>query len=311
MENLRLILLTIGCLFILGIYLREVFLNSKTHQNKEMLEAVDELPDLPEINEIATVEKQREPLTGFEQEAESIANLGNFLSRARNDSPEDSVLPDKISARAAEADAAGDNIDLMNISAAKEVALDDEPATDEFDESVDLFSAVEGDGDEETDSVSANQPAEKSLEQGSKEKAPEILILYIVSASTDFFNGDLINEAVLKVGMDYGDMNIFHHFGTDLLRAKQPLLSMANMYEPGTFDLAQMANLKTKGLALFMYAPPKTMAAESIFDLFLNTARQIAVLLDGELRTATHEPLNDAAINSLRDQAQSLASMGS
>ena len=62
-------------------------------------------------------------------------------------------------------------------------------------------------------------------------------------------------------------MDIFHHFGDngriddfddsslDSRRANQPLFSVANMYEPGIFILEEMANLRTKGIAAFMYKP--------------------------------------------------------
>jgi len=167
----------------------------------------------------------------------------------------------------------------------------------------DIHLQDEIDRKEETDSESIEQEIEIPENNQSSE---DLLVLYITSPTHTLFNGLSISKAADEVGMVYGHMNIFHHFGPGKLHSGQPLFSIANMYEPGSFDLGRMADLKTKGIAAFMYSPA-SIDASVVFELFLNTTQRIAELLGGEVRTSDNELLNNAAINFLRDKAESLS----
>ena len=106
-------------------------------------------------------------------------------------------------------------------------------------------------------------------------------------------------------GMEYGVMNIFHHFGVEQSRSKQPLFSMANMLEPGNFNLDDMDVMATRGVVLFM---GQTSPADRrpVFDLLLNTVQQLADYLDGEIRDSDHDLLTETKINALRDELQQI-----
>ena len=77
MDNLRLILFVIGCLVVLGIYLWDIFFKEEPKKRTDMLDAVDELPDMPMpiINNRNT-----------EDHHHAMTDLGNLLTEARNNS---------------------------------------------------------------------------------------------------------------------------------------------------------------------------------------------------------------------------------
>ena len=71
MDNLRLVLLLIGCLLVLGIYLWDIFFRREARGDGDMLEAMDDLPD-PDADQ-----QDHAPATGR-------AGLGSLLARSRD-----------------------------------------------------------------------------------------------------------------------------------------------------------------------------------------------------------------------------------
>ena len=133
-----------------------------------------------------------------------------------------------------------------------------------------------------------------------KEESEGLLILHIVSPDETGFNGVSIREAASGAGMVFGRMDIFHHFGSGGPEAAEPWFSMANMYEPGAFDRAGMAELQTRGVVVFMY-PPSAPEPGAVFDLFLDATQTMARALGGEILTAGRLPLTVAATTALRE----------
>ncbi len=116
------------------------------------------------------------------------------------------------------------------------------------------------------------------------------------------FYGDDILCVAQDVGMELGEMDIFHHYGDDS-EQKQAVYSMASMVEPGVFPVENMDSFSTPGLAIFARLPgPKD--GLSIFADILHTAEQLANLLDGELRDETHSALSKQTISHIREEIQ-------
>ena len=323
MDNLRLILLIIGCILVLGIYLWEVFYKGTPKKRTDILDAVDEIPDIP-----------IQPMSnGTDDYSTPLSDLGSLLTQSRNQSVNttDSVDAFKMTEPIKKTDVSISNLKaddggLNNIEPSEVNIKDDAPDKDlpmdmsvkDYESSLsdnndyDIFAAIEEDihTQEHTaidDEVSSLEDVNKEVEiPQNNQTSDDLLVLYITSPSHILFNGLSISKAVDEVGMVYGHMNIFHHFGPGKLHSGQPLFSIANMYEPGSFDLGRMADLKTKGIAAFMYSPA-SIDASVVFELFLNTTQRIAELLGGEVRTSNNELLNTANINSLREKAELLS----
>ncbi len=292
MDNLRLTLLIIGCLVVMGIYLWEVFYKGTPKKKTDILNAVDETPDIP----VTPIINNEVSIDNYSTEA--LADLGSLLTQSRNQDISSGNTPEpfKVSEASASIDDPDEGLPLaMSVK-------DYEASMAENNES-DVFAAIE----EELHSQDELEEEQEEVDLPQSNQASEdILVLYITSPSHISFNGLSISKAADEVGMIYGHMNIFHHFGPGKLHSGQPLFSVANMHEPGSFDLGRMADLKTKGLAVFMYSPA-SIDASVVFELFLNTTQRLAELLGGTVRTSDNELLNNAAISSLREKAESLS----
>jgi cell division protein ZipA len=298
MDKLRLTLLIIGCLIVLGIYLWEIFYRPNPRKRTDILDAVDEIPDLP-----------LSPLDEVEDYSEAVANLGSLLTQSRNQSKsinahsESFPIPEPIISHAESDEDSSLPLDMSVKDYEKELSSN---------EDFDVFAAIEEDIQEQEKSSADNKAAHIDEPEHDfdapdiNQNNQDILVLYITSPAHTLFNGLSISKAADEVGMVYGHMNIFHHFGPGKLHSGQPLFSIANMYEPGSFDLGRMADLKTKGIAAFMYSPA-SIDPLVVFELYLNTTQRIAKLLGGDVRTSDNELLNSTSINSLREKAASLS----
>ena len=127
----------------------------------------------------------------------------------------------------------------------------------------------------------------------------EIIVIYITAYKQPYFKGTDILKAAEAADMKYGDMRIFHYHGPDRKHALRPLLSLANISEPGYFVMEDMNTFTTKGLALFMCLPAE-MGGDIAFEFMLDAAHALARSLGGELRGADRQPLDEDAINKLR-----------
>ncbi len=142
------------------------------------------------------------------------------------------------------------------------------------------------------------EESERSLEDREEGRA-RILVLYLVVPPDSPYLGEAIWSAAEAVGMQFGEMGVFHHFGIGAMRLPQSLFCLANMFEPGRFDLDQMDEFETSGLVLFMPLPPPG-DKQVAFELMLNTAQRLSKRLGGELLDEHHEPLSAASIERLR-----------
>lgn len=129
--------------------------------------------------------------------------------------------------------------------------------------------------------------------------APEVLALYLRPLRSPAFLGPALLRVFNAVGLKFGDMQIYHHYGAGDLRAEQPLFSLANMFEPGHFDPTAMEDFETTGLAMFIQFPAP-LDGPVAFELFLNTAQRLAEALDAELLSDPSKPLDSATIENMR-----------
>lgn len=129
-----------------------------------------------------------------------------------------------------------------------------------------------------------------------------LLTLYVLPSGNDPFVGEFVIQALNGVGLQFGDMDIFHHFGAGKLKTEQPLFSVANMVEPGSFDLKRIERFSTVGLVFFLQLPASLDGAVS-FELFLNTAQRLTESLAGVLYADPKTPLDSPRIEEMRKVA--------
>lgn len=140
-------------------------------------------------------------------------------------------------------------------------------------------------------------PAPASPEKPARQR---IIVLYLEAQGDRVLAGRKVDSALKSVGMQFGDMGIYHHYGLGQMRAQQPLFSVANMFEPGAIDIEALEKFQTKGLAMFLRLPAAIDGLVA-FELMLNTAQRLAELLPAELRDDDHQALDSRAIEELRE----------
>ncbi len=128
-----------------------------------------------------------------------------------------------------------------------------------------------------------------------------IIVLYIIAQAESGFLGKDIVRVLEQLGLKYGEMNIFHHYGIGEMKSKDSIFSIANMVEPGTLHPDKIAETTTPGLALFMRLPGP-FGGRIGFDLMLTNAEKIADQLNGYIEDQTNKPLNNKIIFALRDK---------
>ncbi|CUS48675.1 MAG: cell division protein ZipA [Idiomarinaceae bacterium HL-53] len=118
-----------------------------------------------------------------------------------------------------------------------------------------------------------------------------------VEVVTLFVSGDIqgaiLLQTLTELGLKYGELDIFHRH-EDTAGKGTKLFSVADMYNPGVFDLDAIENFSTRGVALFMTLPMKA-DGHNAFTMMYNAANKIAeampraAVLDGNRNPITKQ----------------------
>lgn len=124
----------------------------------------------------------------------------------------------------------------------------------------------------------------------------EVLMLFIDKAEGTAIDGAKLLPTLLTLGFKYGEMDLFHRH-QDSSGKGEVLFSLANMFNPGTFDIDNMEQLSTRGLTIFMTLPN---AAEPLqtFNMMHNAAKKIADEFDATVLDDKRNPLDVAIVRS-------------
>jgi cell division protein ZipA len=278
MNDLRLILLGIGFFIIALIYFWDTFKQKSQNRSHTRKLTSFERDSFKDTRSLPTYDEDDEV------SAETLAELGEFLSNPK--------LPDidisNFSLRAKTTEFDQQDISQQRISNSKSIT----------EESV-------------AKSIDANShgrhPQRAEKDNSSKiDSADQIITFFIKPPSDKLFSGVDILSATESVGLKFGDMNIFHHYGMEGLETDQAIFSMASMYEPGYFELGNMDVFQTKGLVLFMQIPAPIDAMTAL--LFMQeTAMGLAEFLHGEIYSFDHKPIDENTLRTMRDKANGIA----
>ena len=115
---------------------------------------------------------------------------------------------------------------------------------------------------------------------------PAVVALHIVAKEGEFVGAELVKAANLAA-MRYGEMDIFHFLGAT---SGAVTFRMANMLEPGTFDLENLNGFTTPGVLLFMESEQQDELATSL-ESMVKVARSICDQLDGQLCDDHRRPM--------------------
>ncbi len=122
---------------------------------------------------------------------------------------------------------------------------------------------------------------EPMREQAVAKIDPEVLVISVVMPENQIMSGAALLPSLLTLGMKFGEMNIFHRHQDNAGNGKVTF-SLANMMNPGTFDLDSMESFSTQGVTLFMTLPNEGDSFE-VFQQMLSAAKQLAQEFHGQL----------------------------
>ena len=133
---------------------------------------------------------------------------------------------------------------------------------------------------------------------------PEVFMINVVARSPQGFRGEDILHILLACDLRFGDMNFFHRHEFEAGRGAIQF-SVANMMQPGVFDIDNMADFSTPGLVFFVTLPgPEDMM--KAFDHMLETAQAVARNLGGDVLDESRSVMTKQTLEHCRQQIRDL-----
>lgn len=127
-----------------------------------------------------------------------------------------------------------------------------------------------------------------------------IVCLHVMAREGQTFGGRELVVAAEKVSLVHGERGIYHRY-IDRHQVDAPIFSMVNRVHPGSFNLANLDELKTPGVSFFMLLPGP-MSALDAWERMLPAAQRFAELMDGRLLDAEENLLNRQRSAHLKDE---------
>ena len=134
----------------------------------------------------------------------------------------------------------------------------------------------------------------------------DVLASVNVAANNADFTGPAIKEAAEHFGMHFGAMNIFHMKNNNADGCRH-LFSMANLYQPGSFDLDSLDSFETRGLTLFMTIPCVQDPAR-VFRKMVETAQGLSQMLGGRMVDQDQRPFSEENLAAIQRQIGQITS---
>jgi cell division protein ZipA len=145
--------------------------------------------------------------------------------------------------------------------------------------------------------VATTAAQDEESEDAVAARAQRIVALRVTAPAPSRFEGSLLQESLAAESFEFGRYQIFHRLDP----MGRPLLSLASLREPGTFDPATMAGAAYAGLAIFAVLPGP-LPAQRAFEELLAASRALAGRLGGNLQDERGAPLTVQRISLLREE---------
>ncbi len=133
----------------------------------------------------------------------------------------------------------------------------------------------------------------------------QILIMHLMAPKGEVLSGQQLQEAALNVGLRYGELKIFQrHLHED--GSGEVLFSMANLVNPGTFDLKTIDQMTTPGVTLFM-ALDDIDDPVSAFDIMVESVDSMASVMNLSVLDETRSSMTRQTIDHYRQRARDVS----
>jgi len=241
--------------------------------------------------------------SGVEPEALSNSELPGggprIIDRSGKTEPSftEEEMPDEISL-GQEAPILMESVEADNYVPVEEPEPESEPEPpreklqDEFElESIDGSILFEG----------YEQPEKADGEPRSAETVgQEVITINVMAGKGRVFKGPDLLHILLACDVRYGDMQFFHRYeGANGDGAIQ--FSVANILNPGTFDLDAIDDFETPGVSFFMCIPGPANPLKA-YDFMVETAQCLSKNLEGELLDDTRSAMTKQTLEHNRQR---------
>jgi len=133
----------------------------------------------------------------------------------------------------------------------------------------------------------AAAPAAASPAARNAAELQKIVTIRVCAVGEARWSGAQLMAALEQHGLAFGRYQVFHRKHAD----GRSLFCVASLVEPGTFDLAEMADQEFRGVSLFAVLPGPTAPLETLDEL-ITTARGLAEELSGMVQDSKGMPLS-------------------
>ena len=184
---------------------------------------------------------------------------------------------------------------------AEEFELVSGMSTAEDPENIDWLDGLDTEDAPGQDVSAASAPEQPRLP---RQPDPEVFMLNVVARSPSGFNGGDILHILLACDLRFGDMSFFHRH--EQKAGLGPIqFSVANMMQPGVFDLDEMSDISTPGLVFFLTLPgPEDMM--QAFDYMLEAAQAVARNLEGDVLDESRSAMTSQTLEHSRQKIRDL-----
>ncbi|KPD22940.1 MULTISPECIES: cell division protein ZipA [Idiomarina] len=219
-----------------------------------------------------------------EEAAEAKESVAPELSSSTSEKEDDNEHIEQMSMDLDRDDELSESLPSMRVSNEEQVDVEQTELkfddNDEHDEEVEQYETVEEDNQKNSEDFEA---------------VPEEVIALHVKGPVQ---GAVLLQMMTELGCKFGELGIFHRY-ENTAGTGPMIFSVANMFNPGTFDLDNMENFETEGVAFFMALPMK-FDGQQAFNMMLNAAKKLATeipqgqVLDGQRQLLTRQSIHEA-----------------
>ncbi len=174
----------------------------------------------------------------------------------------------------------------------------DRASLDALAESMRLHHPQESD---RTSTGSPDKQHDKKVGTAEDSDDEKMIVLYLVEKHGDMLSGAEIIDSLKQAGMRYGDMKIFHYYSDLDSNISAPVFSMANLVDPGWFDLISIDKTMTPGLSLFMRLPGPIGSIRA-FDEMLEVIDKLEQLLPVTLKDKSRNKVSKQMLMHMREE---------
>ena len=145
--------------------------------------------------------------------------------------------------------------------------------------------------------ATAAVPAPHTRPKPNANELQKIVTVRVCASGGLRWGGKQLMEALADQGLVYGRYQVYHHKHVD----GSTLFYVASLVEPGTFDMALMAEQEFRGVSAFAVLPGPLEPVQTI-DAMFAAVRGLAERLSGMAQDANGAPLSPQRVGALRDE---------